>query len=749
MNQKSKMKFFALIVSALFVFSPVITAQENRILEEADIWIGDVEDKTLVDETDLPELLSLEQAREAGHIERLYCDEHDLNTAIFRNNDGTSTAYIFSEDIKYVDKDGKIKDKSNRLYAEGEYVVNRDNDISLLLPLDIKEGIRMLSDSVELTMTPKSNYPNTAERVSLNLSQTRTIEDTVVYSNVFGDGTSIKYTPTFSGLKEDIVLESYVGQNEFSFLINTYGSELVLNNGRLLVCVDGKDTGFFSPVIIYDNEGTLTEGHYVLETIKADWEYIVTVVVDVEFLTSENTKYPVTIDPTITIYGTGTGANKEILDATLYQSMNLSGTGTIDVNNVGFVVNANYGWARSIFRFPKLFDNITFSMLPSERITSVVLRLWATARTGTGATAIVFAYQYDGLKNWAEASITSGANPAYLTSNGSTTTITTSGKSYDLSITNIVKELWKKDTQLPNSPEKAYNKSGVILVNGNETNINNGVRFAATENAVTSQKPVLIYTYTETTSFAIINRYSNRFNSNVSGQVNKISAANTFINKVFSGLGVSFSHSTNNITNVKMISDDCTTGRDGECNVATTICGANCFAAHHRNIERYANVIYNGPRVQNNIYITWDWISRNSICYRTDATHKLSSYMAGVTAMPNTRTRGILVPSGYWDGKPVINIFEPTLSFNTTYLDSTMKLMAAHEMAHVMGMHDNTAADHGVSHTTWVCIMRQFNYSQQGDAFVKEIEAGRAQPFCTTCKSRLSNVVKVRHFPAN
>lgn len=68
--------------------------------------------KILADD-ELAEVLTERGVINQTHTERLYDKEDDLNTLVYLDNDGSETAYIFNEAVKYVDSNNNIKDKSN------------------------------------------------------------------------------------------------------------------------------------------------------------------------------------------------------------------------------------------------------------------------------------------------------------------------------------------------------------------------------------------------------------------------------------------------------------------------------------------------------------------------------------------------------------------------------------------------------------------------------------------------------------
>ena len=98
---------------------------------------------------------------------------------------------------------------------------------------------------------------------------------------------------------------------------------------------------------------------YIVETIEQDKEYIITVVIDEEYLKSEDTVYPVIIDPSFTVNYNG------IEDATIYSNyfQNVGSSGSLYVGNYNARYGGTMGIARVLVKFPGLMSNPTFHSL--------------------------------------------------------------------------------------------------------------------------------------------------------------------------------------------------------------------------------------------------------------------------------------------------------------------------------------------------------------------------------------------------
>ena len=64
-----------------------------------------------------------------------------LNSYVVQNADNTNTIYFMSENVKYVDAKGEIREKDVRLSATEKGFAVTDSDVKLLLPLKLSDGI--------------------------------------------------------------------------------------------------------------------------------------------------------------------------------------------------------------------------------------------------------------------------------------------------------------------------------------------------------------------------------------------------------------------------------------------------------------------------------------------------------------------------------------------------------------------------------------------------------------------------------
>jgi len=275
-----------------------LTAFERGV---GELGTAELESMTL-NAADVPEVVTAQAIAEKDHVLRLYEQEEDLNTVIFQNRDGGKTVYLYADPVKYVDDDGNVKDRSTALTA-GNVIMGAkvyaysatDNSFGQYYPTQPQNGVLLAFGEYFVEMTPVITG-------ILTLRDTTLADNKVTYNKVFGNGTSLVYTPTLSGVKEDIILQAYTGKSSFSFTVKTNGLAIIQQDGdTFLTDFEGNKVASLGKVIITDKVGKMVYGSMTVATKIEREEYTVTINAPTAFLTSATTVYPVTVDPTVTI----------------------------------------------------------------------------------------------------------------------------------------------------------------------------------------------------------------------------------------------------------------------------------------------------------------------------------------------------------------------------------------------------------------------------------------------------------------
>lgn len=328
-------------------------------LEDLIAGVSSIEDiYGELDSEVVPEIIGYDYAVSKTHVQRLYEKEGDnLNRVVFLNADGTQTAYIFDFPVKYTDENGAIKDITLDIAdsnTPGQFETASGSSITTF-SRNATDGIGLVGNNTVLSLVP--HIPATRSGADLSSSSNNTASSTAkridnkTVSYDYDSKTTIEYSLTYTGFKEDIVVSEYTGQTEYDFTLYTNGLELTAIDGSFyLVDEENVIKASLGDIIIFTaDEKNNTMGDLNTQTVVACQEYLLTIVVDPEFLASEETVYPIRIDPTVEICYDNNGAGA-IADVTL--NSNSGSSGTSQSLSVG--LRETYGISRILMKFPGL-----------------------------------------------------------------------------------------------------------------------------------------------------------------------------------------------------------------------------------------------------------------------------------------------------------------------------------------------------------------------------------------------------------
>ena len=359
--------------------------------------------------------------------------------------------------------------------------------------------------------------------------------EVVEYEGIFGPHTTLRYTSTFGGFKEDIILSQYTGVNTFTFRIKTGGLMLAEDEGSyaLVDPLTGEKTASISDLYIYDSRewdaeeeetAEAPEGepsveaeepplpayqhHYSVETVIPDQEYLITVVVDEAYLSSEDRVYPVIVDPSFDFNRGSTAIN----DAVLYSSASARNQkhGSNWDHYIGYY-NSTYGVGRLLVKFPGLTNSRVFQSLDKSQITGATFYAWQYR--DTSVTTSVRAYLYNGTA-WDEQDIrcTTASWNGYASVDGMNGISVTGRAWYGFNIKPAVLK-WKDGTHDP--------AKGLMIRNANESNsscfkVFNSREWGSSQNS--SQMPYVTLSWNAPTPSGISNNGVYYFQNVCSGK---------------------------------------------------------------------------------------------------------------------------------------------------------------------------------------------------------------------------------------
>ena len=438
-------------------------SKETAVMEEIPVLQLDA-DCQILNHVD-PEVFAA-----GNHIARLP-EQETLSSYVFLNADGTQTVYYMDQPVKFEKADGTVVEKNLTLAAATEGYTTTQNDVQLTIPTNPTNGIRLVYDSHQITLIPQGGTLANAAQAT---------DNSVTYPNYYGEGMSLRYTPTLSGVKEDILLDAYSGVNSFTFRLNTGGLNLYQANGRYYLAESKTATERIElgDVISYDAKSKFNIGTMTAQTIMPGQSYMLTLTVDEAFLTDENTIYPVTIDPTLTI-SYGNNGDDYIVDAPIFEGYPNNNYGAFQYNRVGYV-DSSYQSGRTVVKLPVLTSSNIYTSLAAEGITSV--KFYVKEATGTSGISVRL-YPLVSLTTWTESTVTWNNLGACDSVVVDTQTLTDSAWSA-FDITELVKK-WKTGFY--------SGTQGFLMIGANEDSLDKS--FCSSEHAKTNYRPYVVMTY--------------------------------------------------------------------------------------------------------------------------------------------------------------------------------------------------------------------------------------------------------------
>ena len=424
------------------------------LIPPKSVCAEETEAKQKYDFVEFPEAVNAEELKSV--LARIDTDEDKLNSIKYYLGKDQCQMLLFPYDVKFADSEGVVRDKSNKLYATERGFENKDNNIVSFFPNYLESGIKTTVEGHELYVIPQSNQIGTQRAI---------LEDnTITYKSAFGEDVDLCYKATFTGNKSDIIINSPVEQNEFSFTVISKTLSLSQNDqGCALFCGQDKICDF-GDILVYDAIGQTAFG-----TISVSDDSF-TVVAPKDFMESPNTVYPVTVDPAL-IFTTASSYGESFIVTSYMESTNLGTGGTLSNKSslrLGYLTNTKY--YRIVVQFPFLkafLDNFDFD------ISSVGFSLArATQYPGTTNTT-VYAY-----------ALTVGWDTGVLMNSTTYTTLFNSGNSLYCATSNMK----------ANASASGWNgfnittivnqwKNGYFLTNNKVNGLN--IRFNSTSNPLT------------------------------------------------------------------------------------------------------------------------------------------------------------------------------------------------------------------------------------------------------------------------
>ena len=454
----------------------------------------------------------------------------DLYSFTTLNEDDTLTLYMFSEPVKYVDKEttaikfidntikavetklpvssAELSKIGNSLYTAKSYT-NTANFFTVDMPASINQGVSLSYEGKRFTLSPASASLSTAElKTATHRGMT---EQTVEYRNALGTGVHLQYVPINSGVKENIVLDRYPGKNTFRFIFDAEGYYPIYTEGEAIPFADPSTDEIaliLGQVDARDSyTGDETDGHFTLynslklEDLK-NGKYVLTVTVDNDFLTDPDTVYPVVIDPSITIPGTG------FYDTAVYSAQPTSSGYYSSSYMIVGDHGTSYGEGMAFIQ-PKSMSN--YNYIQSNLINYATYRV----REASGKTNSSTIRLYGTTATWNHTTLTYRNKPSFDDGTIDMQTINSSGW-YTFDVTRHIRDFINYDTYGQGKPHNC----GFALVAANPSA--SSKHFCSSEHS--SSKPSIAINYSPNLY------YINDQYRNANGQLQEFKAWGKLIN---------------------------------------------------------------------------------------------------------------------------------------------------------------------------------------------------------------------------
>ncbi|MBQ3593421.1 MAG: hypothetical protein II982_03550 [Clostridia bacterium] len=315
-------------------------------------------------------------------------------------------------------------------------------------------------------------------------------KDVIDYGSVFGKATALRYTPSLNGFKEDIIIDSFSGLNEFCFTLKTNGLRLIELDGLYYLAdpdtLDIKVT--MGALAVYSNGGTeLSVGYdhrYTITTVTENDEYLLEITVDEEFLTDSNTKYPVVVDPSFEI----PSSNNNIMDI----SVRANGIVYNDsVNNGVGHHNVLLENMRAFIKFPGLVNNPLIGTLAPpgygydnyNELQSVKLQMYSHGLSYANTQIRVYSYDASSSLNW-----------SYDTTNFTSTQFNALGTYQGYTTVPGFTPQWV-DFDITYAVTNGGGSNGIVLVNQYEGTGQQSAYQAFASTKATENKPRIVVTW--------------------------------------------------------------------------------------------------------------------------------------------------------------------------------------------------------------------------------------------------------------
>ena len=226
----------------------------------------------------------------------------------FLQENGEIIAEVYDEDIHYL-KNGKYEEIDNTLVKNYGSYVNKNNNFKLSFDTSSANIMTLKYEDKQI----KIRLKNCNEVEPTNINNENKLHSSIEYKNIV-DNIDLRYKLFPNKLKEDIILKTKDAlQQELIFEIETDFKIRMQDSNTITFYKNDKSIFSIDAPYMMDSNGVYNDNvYYNLKELNDKYE--LKLVLDTNWLNSEDIKYPVIIDPTIT----NSGENNSVYDTYIY-----------------------------------------------------------------------------------------------------------------------------------------------------------------------------------------------------------------------------------------------------------------------------------------------------------------------------------------------------------------------------------------------------------------------------------------------
>ncbi|MBQ8767460.1 MAG: DNRLRE domain-containing protein, partial [Clostridia bacterium] len=362
---KKQFKFFTKILSVFLTILLVFQIIPQSLISAVAETFSSYEDEFVVDE-------NFEENNETEQKDLTIIGEdisrRESNVKHYIMSDHSIMAVTYSQPVHY-EENGEWVDINNTLSLEDakdsedvDGYSNASNDIKVKFAkkADSKKLITIKKDKYSLSWgygSDKKNINSKIKEKKQNDNQSQydsyvsgARSDSVVYENV-DENISLEYNIVGNSIKENIIVNAKSDEYTYTFNMKAQNVYLEINEDGSITALsnDTNEAVFEIPApFMYDAENRMsTDVRYELSEENGH-KYKLTVIADDEWINSEETVFPIVIDPYIT-----TEQSRDDIDTTFvasssnYSSQNLS---AMTLLSIGWDTSS-YGKTRTLLKF--------------------------------------------------------------------------------------------------------------------------------------------------------------------------------------------------------------------------------------------------------------------------------------------------------------------------------------------------------------------------------------------------------------